>query len=136
MLVSTTEGNMPVNKLVGRRFTAMVHGKYYESEYNGFEFIGNKRVSKITAKDQNDKNTTVFLYGSDLLKHMYDNFYQWTLYHDLKVNDVVMGDNRINYTITNIEDSEDPNSIKYIMDVYACYKPNGYILNKLLVQNY
>ena len=143
MLVSTIEGDIPVNKLVGRKFTAIVHGKNYESANKGFESIGIRDyINKITAKDENDNYTTVFLYGQDLLKGPI--WWGWTQPENLKIGDIISGDNYTEYTITDIEYAEDnePENLesedfeKFEMEMFVCYEPNEYILNKLLVQDY
>lgn len=143
MLVSTTEGDIPVKQLVGKKFTAIVHDKQYESTEQGFESTGVRDyISKIIAKDKDDNYTYVLIHGQDLFKG--PTFWCWTPPENLKIGDIISGDNYTEYTITNIEyaednepeNSESEDTERFEMETFVCYEPNEYILNKLLVQDY
>ncbi len=49
--VMTTDGARQVRELVGRRFSAAVHGRAYESESEGFFCTGNKPVVRVATRE-------------------------------------------------------------------------------------
>src|SRR6185437_7288448 len=49
--VMTTEGARPVSELVGRRFSAVVHGRAYGIESDGFFRTGTKPVARVTTHE-------------------------------------------------------------------------------------
>ncbi len=49
--IMTSDGARQVRDLVGRKFTAVVNGEYYQSDVNGFFFTGVKKVLKLRTKE-------------------------------------------------------------------------------------